>query len=256
MQRGEGVEVTGVHPYARGGRKRRSHWPATIRRGSVQVHQFAAERAADTVVLLDVLADVVAPVTARPRSTRPSGPPPGLLRACLRSHDRGGVVSVGGTTHWLRPGGGQRYFYGIVERVLEARKNRAHRTEGIGLFPPPALPEGALVCVMTPSTDLRIVDVLHQVRGRANPMVVVAIPAHAGRGNLVVAAARLARRRGDRGAPAACAVRPATPARLTAWITSGPGARCQVTTFQRGSAGRYRSNPDGSGLYSSVTVRS
>ncbi|MFJ9042529.1 hypothetical protein [Streptomyces sp. NPDC102347] len=30
---------------------------------------------------------------------------------------------------------------------------------------------------MTPLTDQRIFDVLHQVRGRANPMVVVEIPA-------------------------------------------------------------------------------
>ncbi|MEZ7156369.1 DUF58 domain-containing protein [Streptomyces sp. MAD19A] len=177
VQRGEGVEVTGVHPYVRGERQRRIHWPATTRRGSVQVHQFAAERAADTVVLLDVLADVVDPVTGASSLDETFRAAAGLVRAYLRTHDRVGVVSVGGTTRWLQPGGGQRYFYRIVESVLEVRKDRAHRTEGIGLLPPPALPEGALVYVMTPLTDQRIVDVLHQVRGRANPMVVVEIPA-------------------------------------------------------------------------------
>ncbi|WP_416485991.1 DUF58 domain-containing protein [Streptomyces sp. CL12] len=175
-QRGEGIEVTGVHPYARGERQRRIHWPATTRRGALQVHQFAAERTADTVVLLDVLADVVDPVTGASSLDETFRAAAGLVRAYLRAHDRVGVVSVGGATRWLQPGGGQGYFYRIVESVLDVRKDAAYRTEGIGLLPPPALPQGALVYVITPLTDQRIFDILHQVRGRANPMVVVEIP--------------------------------------------------------------------------------
>ncbi|MFH9672267.1 DUF58 domain-containing protein [Streptomyces sp. NPDC017405] len=175
-QRGEGVEVTGVHPYVRGERQRRIHWPATTRRGTLQVHQFAAERTADTVVLLDVLADVVDPVTGTSSLDETFRAAAGLVRAYLRTHDRVGVVSVGGTTRWLQPGSGQGYFYRIVESVLEVRKDLAYRTEGLSLLPPRALPEGALLYVITPLTDQRIVDILHQVRGRANPMVVVEIP--------------------------------------------------------------------------------
>ncbi|WP_107397949.1 DUF58 domain-containing protein, partial [Streptomyces acidiscabies] len=177
VQRGEGVEVTGVHPYVRGERQRRIHWPATTRRSALQVHQFAAERAADTVVLLDALADVVDPVTGTSSLDETFRAAAGLVRAYLRTHDRVGVVSVGGTTRWLQPGSGQGYFYRIVESVLEVRKDAAYRTEGLSPLPPPALPEGALVYVITPLTDRRIFDVLHQVRGRANPMVVVEIPA-------------------------------------------------------------------------------
>ncbi|WP_335974831.1 DUF58 domain-containing protein [Streptomyces sp. CA2R106] len=177
VQRGEGVEVTGVHPYVRGERQRRIHWPATTRRGALQVHQFAAERTADTVVLLDVLADVVDPVSGTSSLDETFRTAAGLVRAYLRTHDRVGVVSVGGATRWLQPGSGQGYFYRIVESVLEVRKDRAYRTEGLSLLPPPALPEGALVYVITPLTDQRILDILHQVRARANPTVVVEIPA-------------------------------------------------------------------------------
>jgi len=176
VQRGEGVEVTGVHPYARGERQRRIHWPATTRRGTLQVHQFAAERAADTVVLLDVLADVVDPATGTSTLDETFRTAAGLVRAYLRTHDRVGVVSVGGATRWLRPGGGHGYFYRIVESVLEVRKDHAYRAEGLGPLPPPALPEGALVYVITSLTGQRIFDVLHQVRAHANPMVVVEIP--------------------------------------------------------------------------------
>lgn len=175
-QRGEGVEVTGVRAYAPGERQRRIHWPATTRRGTLQVHQFAAERTADTVVLLDVLTDVVDPSTGTSSLDETFRAAAGLVRAYLRTHDRVGVVSVGGVTRWLQPGGGQGYFYRVVESVLDVRKDRAHRSEGLSPLPPPALPPGALVHVITPLTDRRIFDVLHQVRGRANPMVVIEIP--------------------------------------------------------------------------------
>jgi uncharacterized protein (DUF58 family) len=175
VQRGEGVEVTGVHPYVRGERQRRIHWPATTRRGSLQLHQFAAERTADTVVLLDVLADVTDPDTGASSLDETFRAAAGLVRAYLRTHDRVGVVSVGGATRWLQPGSGDAYFYRIVESVLEVRKDLAHRTTGLSRLPPPALPEGALVYVFTPLTDQRILDVLHHVRARANPVVVVEI---------------------------------------------------------------------------------
>jgi uncharacterized protein (DUF58 family) len=176
VQRGEGVEVIGVHPYVRGERQRRIHWPSTTRRGSLQLHQFAAERAADTVVLLDVLGDVRDPATGTSSLDETFRAAAGLIRAYLRTHDRVGVVSVGGATRWLQPGSGDMYFYRIVESVLEVRKDLGYRAAGLGRLPPPALPEGALVYVFTPLTDQRILDVLHQVRARANPMVVVEIP--------------------------------------------------------------------------------
>jgi uncharacterized protein (DUF58 family) len=159
-----------------GERQRRIHWPATTRRGTLQVHQFAAERTADTVVLLDVLTDVVDPVTGASSLDETFRAAAGLVRAYLRTHDRVGVVSVGGATRWLQPSSGQGYFYRLIESVLEVRKDLAYRSEGLTLLPPPALPGGALVYVITPLTDQRIFDILHQVRGRSNPIVVVQIP--------------------------------------------------------------------------------
>jgi uncharacterized protein (DUF58 family) len=176
VQRGEGVEVIGVHPYVRGERQRRINWSATTRRGSLQLHQFAAERASDTVVLLDVLGDVRDPVSGVSSLDETFRAAAGLVRAYLRTHDRIGVVSVGGTTRWLQAGSGDAYFYRIVESVLEVRKDLAHRGTGLHRLPPPALPEGALVYAFTPLADQRILDALHQVRSRVNPMVVVEIP--------------------------------------------------------------------------------
>jgi uncharacterized protein (DUF58 family) len=176
-QRGEGVEVIGVHPYVRGERQRRINWPATTRRGSLQLQQFAAERAADTVVMLDVLGDVLDPVTGTSSLDETFRAAAGLVRAYLRTHDRVGVVSVGGATRWLQPGSSEGYFYRIVETVLEVRKDVAYRTAGVSALPPPALPEGAIVYVFTPLSDQRILDVLDQVARRALALVVIEIAA-------------------------------------------------------------------------------
>ncbi|NED00662.1 DUF58 domain-containing protein, partial [Streptomyces sp. SID6648] len=75
--------------------------PSTTRRGSVQLHRFAAERAADTVMLLDAFGDVLDPVTGLSSLDETVRAAAGLTRAYLRTHDRVGVVSTGGTTRWL-----------------------------------------------------------------------------------------------------------------------------------------------------------
>ncbi|WP_280698418.1 DUF58 domain-containing protein [Kitasatospora sp. GP82] len=175
-QNGEGVEVVGVRPYVWGERQRRIHWPSTTRRGAVQVNQFAAERAADTVVLLDALHDFRDPVSGVSTLDETLRAAAGLTRAYLRRHDRVGLVSVGGTLRWLRAGTGDRQFYRIVESVLDVRKDLGYATPELHRLPPPALPGHAVVYVFTPLADQRILDVLSHLVDRGNPLVVVEIP--------------------------------------------------------------------------------
>ncbi|MEV5642924.1 DUF58 domain-containing protein [Streptomyces flaveolus] len=176
LQAGEGVEVVGVGPWVPGERQRRIHWPSTTRRGAVQLHRFAAERAADTVMLLDAFGDVVDPVTGVSSLDETVRAAAGLARAYLRTHDRVGVVSTGGTTRWLTPGTGDAAFYRIVESVLDVRKERRFDGPGLERVPPPALPEGALVYVFTPLSDARVLKVLRDLQGRGRRPVVVEIP--------------------------------------------------------------------------------
>ncbi|WP_344441539.1 DUF58 domain-containing protein [Streptomyces kunmingensis] len=175
-QTGEGVEIIGVRAWEPGERQRRIHWPSTTRRGTVQLYRFAAERAADTVMLLDAFGDVVDPATGVSSLDETVRAATGLARAYLRTHDRVGVVSTGGTTRWLRPATGDAAFYRIVESVLDVRKDRRFDAPGLERVPQPALPEGALVYVFTPLSDARILKVLRDLQGRARRPVVVEIP--------------------------------------------------------------------------------
>ncbi|PYC69770.1 DUF58 domain-containing protein [Streptomyces tateyamensis] len=175
-QPGEGVEVIGVRPHVWGERQRRIHWPSTTRRGAVQLNEFGAERAVDTVMLLDALGDFRDPATGTSTLDETLRAAAGLTRAYLRRHDRIGLVSIGGTLRWLRAGSGEQHFYRIVQTVLDVRKDLGYRTPELDRLPPGALPAGALVYCFTPLADQRVLDVLADLTDRGNPLVVVELP--------------------------------------------------------------------------------
>ena len=58
---GEGIEFFGVREYVPGDRQRSINWPASTRRGRLQVNTFAAERSQDVVLLTDATSDVGEP---------------------------------------------------------------------------------------------------------------------------------------------------------------------------------------------------
>jgi uncharacterized protein (DUF58 family) len=175
-QVGEGFEFLGVRPYRFGDRQRRIHWAATTRRGSLQLSQFSAERATDAVVLIDAFADLIDPATGRSTLDGTIRAACGIAQAYLRSHDRVGVVSLGGKMRWLQPGTGGNYLYRIMETVLEVRRDLGYQVPDLDRVPSPALPHGAMVYVLSPLTDDRTIEVLTDLSERGNPVVVVEIP--------------------------------------------------------------------------------
>ena len=175
-QHGQGLEFSGVRPYQWGDRQRRIHWSATTRRGAIQISEFAAEKATDAVVLLDAFGDVAG---TRGGSTLDDSVrvAAGIARAYLRSHDRVGIVSLGGRLRWLTPGTGSTHLLRVVESVLDVRRDLGYQQPDLDRVPPPALPNGALVYAVTPLANDRFLDVLGDLAMRGNPAVVVEIPA-------------------------------------------------------------------------------
>jgi uncharacterized protein (DUF58 family) len=101
----------------------------------------------------------------------------GIARAYLQSHDRVGIVSLGGRLRWLTPGTGGTHLLRIVESVLDVRRDLGFQTPDLDRVPPPALPNGALVYAVTPLADDRFLDALQDLALRGNPAVVVEVPA-------------------------------------------------------------------------------
>ena len=168
---GEGVEFTGVREYVPGDRQRAINWPATTRRGRLQVNTFAAERSQDVVLLVDATSDVGEPgSSALDLGLRGAA---GAARAYLDGRDRVGVITYQwGGARWLAPSLGRRQVYKIIDTMLAADAGYA-RGATFRRLPRAALPPGALVVAFSPLLEQRFVEALRDMRERGFSLMVV-----------------------------------------------------------------------------------
>jgi uncharacterized protein (DUF58 family) len=168
---GEGAEFTGVRDYVPGDRQRAINWPASTRRGRLQVNTFAAERSQDVVLLVDATSDVGTPgSSALDLGLRGAA---GAARAYLDARDRVGVITYQwGGAQWLAPSLGRRQVYKIIDSMLAAD---AAWTRGavFSRLPRAALPPGSLVVAFSPLLDQRFVEALRDMRERGFSLIVV-----------------------------------------------------------------------------------
>ena len=187
---GEGSEFAGVREYVPGDRQRSINWPATTRRGRLQVNTFQAERSQDVVILVDTAWDGddaehhVVDIALRGAAA--------AARAYLDVRDRVGFITYRYRARWLAPGHGQRQYYRMAEAMLSQEREWTQDT-GFSRLPRQALPPGALILVFTPLMDPRLVETLRDLRQRGFAVLVIDVlngEPGVGRGR----AARLAQR--------------------------------------------------------------
>ena len=168
---GEGTEFTGVREYVPGDRQRAINWPATTRRGRLQVNTFAAERSQDVVLLVDATSDVGEPgMSALDLGLRGAA---GAARAYLDARDRVGVITYQwGGARWLPPSLGRRQVYKIIDAMLAVDAGWS-RGAVFSRLPRAALPPGALVVAFSPLLDGRFVEALRDMRERGFALIVV-----------------------------------------------------------------------------------
>jgi len=168
---GEGTEFTGVREYVPGDRQRAINWPATTRRGRLQVNTFAAERSQDIVLVVDATSDVGTPgSSALDLGLRGAA---GAAQAYLDGRDRVGVICYQwGGARWLAPSLGRRQVYKIIDTMLSADAGWA-RGDAFNRLPRAALPPGSLVVVFSPLLDQRFVETLRDMRERGFALFVV-----------------------------------------------------------------------------------
>ncbi|MGH3278263.1 MAG: DUF58 domain-containing protein [Trebonia sp.] len=168
---GDGTEFNGIREFAPGDRQRAINWPASTRRGRLQVNTFAAERSQDVVLLVDATTDVGAPgESALDLGLRGAT---GAARAYLGGRDRVGVITYQwGGALWLAPSMGRRQVYKITDVLLGADTGYA-RGAVFSRLPRAALPSGALVVAFSPLLDGRFVEALRDMRERGFALIVV-----------------------------------------------------------------------------------
>ena len=168
---GDGTEFHGIREFVPGDRQRAINWPATTRRGRLQVNTFAAERSQDVVLLVDATSDVGPPgESALDLGLRGAA---GAARAYLNGRDRVGVITYQwGGAHWLAPSLGRRQVYKIIDVLLTADTGYA-RGAVFSRLPRAALPSGSLVVAFSPLLDGRFVEALRDMRERGFALIVV-----------------------------------------------------------------------------------
>ena len=167
---GEGIEFAGVREFVPGDRQRRINWPATTRRGTLQLNTFAAERAQAVVVLMDVSADIGVP--GRTSSDLAVRAASGTALAYLSVRDRVGLISFGKGVRWVTPAAGKRQIDRIMDMIL-ADSGDGQRLDAVSRLPHAALPPGALVIAFSPLLSLRLVEALRTLRERGFAVIVV-----------------------------------------------------------------------------------
>lgn len=173
---GEGIEFFGVRQYLPGDRQRSINWPASTRRGRLQVNTYAAESTQDVVVLADATSDVGEPgSSAHDLALRGAA---AAARAYLEGRDRVGVITYQWNgVSWLTPRLGRRQLYRIIVSMMISRPlaTTASWARGarLGRLPRAALPPGALIVVFSPLLDQRFVESLRNIRERGSTMLVV-----------------------------------------------------------------------------------
>jgi uncharacterized protein (DUF58 family) len=170
---GEGLEFTGVREFVPGDRQRRINWPASTRRGRLQLNTFAAERTQSVVIIADASSDVGEPGST-PVDLAFRGAA-GAARAYLAVRDRVGVIVYQRSVRWVAPGLGARHYYRIMNLMLleHGRVADPGRAMAITRLPRAALPPGSLILVFSPLLDRRLVETVRDLRERGFSILII-----------------------------------------------------------------------------------
>ncbi len=170
---GEGLEFTGVREFVPGDRQRRINWPATTRRGRLQLNTFAAERTQNVVIIADASSDVGEPGST-PVDLGFRGAA-GAARAYLAVRDRVGLIVYQRSVRWVTPGLGARQYYRIMDLMLleHARVTDPRRDTALTRLPRAALPPGSLILVFSPLLDRRLVETVRDLRERGFSVLII-----------------------------------------------------------------------------------
>ena len=167
---GEGTEFAGVREFVPGDRQRRINWPATTRRGSLQLNLFAAERAQVTVIVMDVSTDVgQAGDSTADLAVRAAA---GTAAAYLAARDRVGLISFGRQVRWISPAPGRRQAERIMA-MIAVDTGEGEPLGSVSRLPNAALPPGALILVLSPLLNLRLIEALRELRERGFATIVI-----------------------------------------------------------------------------------
>lgn len=173
-----GSEFAEIRPYQPGDRLRDLNWAATARRREPHVNRHHPELAGEVVLLVDTHGD-----NSRGLSTLREGALLHCTRAAwsiaqlhLAAQDRVGLLAQGERMVWLEPKGGSRAKYQMLEALL-AVSGGEHKQQAWmwGREASDLIPASALVVVLTPLWNDRLVYAVARLKARGRSVAVLAL---------------------------------------------------------------------------------
>ena len=168
---GDGIEFAGIRPLQSGDSLRRLNWRASARYSRPFVTQLNADRSTELVVVVDGFSDVgprgssTLDVSLRGAAS--------IADAYLSTHDRVGLIALGGVLRWVSADAGGTQYYRVVESLLDVRDTVSVVRPTLDRLPRAVLPTGALAVLFSPLLDERAVELARDLRERRYPLVIV-----------------------------------------------------------------------------------
>ena len=174
---GEGLEIAELRQHVPGDRLRSINWRASLRMGTLHVNDFAPERNADVVLLIDTFADA-GPPGARllDTATRIAA---SLADHFLAARNRVGLIELSGILKWVIPASGRRQRYRLFENLTEVAVRQSYVGQNLRTIPTRILPARAFVIAITGLVDARFAFAAGDLHARGFNVVLVVLDAAA-----------------------------------------------------------------------------
>ncbi len=119
---GMGMEFYGLRDYQQGDELRDVNWKATARLGKIVTNEFEAERASDTVLILDAGKLSGTRIDSKSILDYETEAAQAISSNLLNNGNRVGLILHGKFRHWLYPGFGTRQYLKLREQLMLARE--------------------------------------------------------------------------------------------------------------------------------------
>ena len=174
---GEGLEVAELRPHVPGDRLRSINWRASLRMGVLHVNDYAPERNADVVLLLDTFADAGPPGTRLlDTATRLAA---SFADHFLAARNRVGLIELSGILKWVIPASGPRQRYRLLENLTDVAVRQSYVGQNLRTIPTRILPARAFVIAISGLVDARFAFAAGDLHARGFNVVLVALDAAA-----------------------------------------------------------------------------
>ena len=190
---GEGLEIAELRPHVPGDRLRSINWRASLRMGTLHVNDYAPERNADVVLLLDTFADAGPPgVRLLDTTTRIAA---SLADHFLAARNRVGLIELSGILKWVIPASGPRQRYRLFENLTDVAVRESYVGQNLRTIPARILPSRAFIIAISGLIDARFAFAAGDLHARGFNVVLVVLDAAAAAEHAIRAQRRDARSR-------------------------------------------------------------